>query len=50
MGGRLLPSEMVMEKAGETGRRTILKMKEISFLETLPESLFTISSLRNPRR
>jgi Outer membrane lipoprotein-sorting protein len=50
LGDRLYPKKWVMQKAGETDAYTIVEYKELAFKQSLPESIFTLSSLKNPRR
>jgi len=50
MGGRLYPRVWRMQKAGETDRYTEITYLRLEFKERLPERLFTLSYLRNPRR
>ncbi|MBN1141937.1 MAG: outer membrane lipoprotein-sorting protein [Deltaproteobacteria bacterium] len=50
MGGRLFPTVWRMEKADAAGEYTQLRYLELSFPEDLPDSLFTLSSLKTLRR
>ena len=50
IGGKLFPKEWKMQKADADGKFTILKYIELSFKENLPDRLFTLSNLKNPRR
>jgi len=50
LGGRLFPKIWKMQKADATDEYTSLDYKELSFEESLPDNLFTLSSLKNPRR
>ena len=50
MGGKLFPSKWRMKKAGATQEYTVVLYKELKFLDTLPDNLFTLGALRNPRR
>ena len=50
LGGRLFPRVWTMRKSGEDERYTQLEYRELEFTGTLPDSLFTLSNLRNPRR
>jgi len=49
LGGRLFPGVWRMQKADAKDEYTELHYKELSFEQNLPETLFTISNLRNPR-
>jgi outer membrane lipoprotein-sorting protein len=49
LGGRLFPGVWRMQKADAKDEYTELHYKELSFEQDLPETLFTISNLRNPR-
>lgn len=50
MGGRLFPKLWKMQKADVKGEYTLLEYKELAFEKSLPDTLFTISSLKMPRR
>jgi len=50
MDGKLYPKKLIMQKADETDEYTIVEHKMIKFKDSLPESLFTLSNLKNPRR
>ena len=50
MGGRLFPRIWTMRKTGEKDRFTRLTYTELEFRENLPDSLFTLVNLRNPRK
>ena len=50
MSGRMFPRRMTMQKVDEPGSYTAIVYKEIAFLDTLPDRLFTITSLRTVRR
>jgi outer membrane lipoprotein-sorting protein len=50
LGGKLFPKIWKMQKADVTDEYTLLDYKELSFEQTLPDKLFTLSSLKNPRR
>jgi outer membrane lipoprotein-sorting protein len=50
LGGRLFPKVWRMQKADVEDAYTELRYHELSFTEDLPENLFTLSNLRNPRR
>jgi len=39
-----------MRKVDEPGAFTAIEYLEIEFLDSLPDSLFTITSLKTPRR
>ena len=52
LGGRVLPATLRMQKAdspsGEKGEWTELHYTDLSFQDSLPERLFTLTNLRNP--
>jgi outer membrane lipoprotein-sorting protein len=50
LGGRLLPRVWKMQKADVQGEYTLLKYREITFDQPLSEDLFSLSSLRRPKR
>jgi outer membrane lipoprotein-sorting protein len=50
IGGRLFPKLWKMRKMETEDAYTELIYRELTFEETLPESLFSLSNLRNPRR
>ena len=50
LGGKLFPKLWKMQKADVQDEYTLLDYKELVFAEDLPDSLFTVSALRNPRR
>ncbi len=50
LGGKLYPKKMIMQKANEKVKYTIVEYKMLSFEKNLPASMFTLSSLKNPRR
>jgi hypothetical protein len=50
LGGKLFPKVWKMEKAGTQDEYTQLTYNELIFHKTLPGRIFTISSLKNPRR
>jgi outer membrane lipoprotein-sorting protein len=50
LGGRLFPRIWRMEKADAKGEYTQLDYLELEFRQSLPQRLFTVSSLRNPGR
>jgi hypothetical protein len=49
-GERLLPATWTISKSDADDEYTIFRYKELEFLETLPERLFTQSNLRSPGR
>jgi len=50
MGGRLFPRVWKMQKADAQAEYTLLEYIDLAFDKQLPEGLFTISSLKRPRR
>lgn len=50
MGGRLFPTKWRMQKAEAKDEYTLLEYQHLEFKDSLPPSLFTLSSLRRPRR
>ena len=50
LGGRLFPKIWKMQKADSEGEYTLLEYKELDFDKRLSENLFSLSSLRHPRR
>ena len=50
MGDRLFPSIWKMVDNEKEEHYTVLHHKEVVFKESLPDSIFTISRLRNPVR
>ena len=50
LGGKLFPRVWTMRKTGEQDRFTRLEYHELQFLDTLPDSLFSLANLKNPRR
>jgi len=50
MGGKLFPRVWKMQKADVEDEYTLLEYKELEFDKSLPDKLFTISSLKSPRR
>ncbi|MEA3471453.1 MAG: outer membrane lipoprotein-sorting protein [Thermodesulfobacteriota bacterium] len=50
LGGKLFPRTWKMRKADKKDEYTMLDYGELLFKENLPNDLFTLSSLRNPRR
>ena len=50
LGGRLFPRIWTMRKTAEKDRYTRLTYEQLKFSDTLPDSLFTLGNLRNPRK
>ncbi len=50
LGGKLYPKIWKMQKADTKDEYTLLNYKALSFEPDLPEQLFTVSNLKNPRR
>jgi outer membrane lipoprotein-sorting protein len=50
LGGKLFPRVWRMRKADVKDEYTELSYSELTFKEDLPDNLFTLSNLRNPRR
>jgi outer membrane lipoprotein-sorting protein len=50
MSGRLFPKVWRMQKADVEDEYTELIYQELEFTDDLPDSLFTLTNLRNPRR
>jgi len=50
LGGKLFPKVWKMQKADVTDEYTELEYRKLAFEQSLPDSLFTLSNLRNPRR
>ncbi|NVM27026.1 MAG: outer membrane lipoprotein-sorting protein [Desulfobacterales bacterium] len=50
LGGKLFPKVWKMQKSDVKDEYTLLDYKELMFKQDLPDSLFTLSSLKNPRR
>ena len=50
IGGKLFPKVWKMQKAETDDEYTLLVYKALSFKENLPDRLFTLSNLKNPRR
>jgi len=50
LGGKLYPKKLMMLRAVEKDKYTIVEHKMIEFKDRLPESLFTLSNLMNPGR
>jgi hypothetical protein len=49
MGGRMMPSRMVLEPTGRPGRRTELRYLNLQFNVTIPDRLFSLSNLQRSR-
>jgi outer membrane lipoprotein-sorting protein len=50
LGGKLFPKVWKMQKSDVKDEYTLLNYKELMFKQDLPDSLFTLSSLKNPGR
>ncbi len=50
LGGKLFPVVWTMRVADRKDEYTVLHYRELRFLDALPESLFTLTSLKNPPR
>lgn len=50
LGGKLFPRVWKMQKADVKDEYTLLEYKELTFDQDLPDRLFTLSSLKTPRR
>ena len=50
LGGKLYPKVWRMHKVDEKNRYTELTYTQLEFVPSLPDSLFTLSSLRKARR
>ena len=50
LGGKLFPRIWRMQKADVNNEYTLLDYQELQFKESLPQSRFTVSALRNPGR
>ena len=50
LGGKLFPKVWKMQKADTKDEYTQLSYKKLTFEQDLPDNLFTLSNLRNPRR
>jgi outer membrane lipoprotein-sorting protein len=50
LGGKLFPKVWKMRKAEAKDEYTALSYRELTFKDDLPDNLFTLSNLRNPRR
>ena len=49
MGGKLYPCKWRMQKADAKGEFTVVEYTKLEFKNSMPESRFTLSNLRNPR-
>jgi len=49
LGGRLFPAVWRMRKAGVQNEYTELSYRTLDFRDMLPERIFTLANLRNPR-
>ena len=50
MDGKLFPKIWKMKKSDTTDEYTLLEYRELNFKNKLPNRLFTLSNLKNPRR
>ena len=50
LGGKLYPRLMKMEKADKPEEYTVVTYEDLTFEDQLPDNLFTLSSLKTPRR
>ncbi|RMG59024.1 MAG: outer membrane lipoprotein-sorting protein [Deltaproteobacteria bacterium] len=50
LGGKLFPKRWKMEKVGEKDEYTLLEYRELRFVDDLPDYIFTVQFLRNPKR
>jgi outer membrane lipoprotein-sorting protein len=50
LGNRLFPKNWKMQKTDVKDEYTFLEYKELSFDDNLPDRIFTLSNLRNPKR
>jgi outer membrane lipoprotein-sorting protein len=50
LGGKLFPKVWKMRKADVGDEYTLLEYEELTFDKQLPDSMFTLSSLKNPKR
>lgn len=50
LGGKLFPKVWKMQKADVKDEYTLLDYRELTFKQDLPDSFFTLTWLRNPRR
>jgi len=49
-GGKLFPRKWKIQKSDTKDEYTLLEYKTLVFVQKLPERMFTVSNLRNPRR
>ena len=49
LGGKLYPRIMTMTRADAPDEYTVVTYRELEFLQMLPDRLFTLSALKNPR-
>jgi outer membrane lipoprotein-sorting protein len=49
LGGKLYPRVMTMKKTDEPGEYTVITYRALEFIDGLPDRLFTLSALKNPR-
>jgi hypothetical protein len=50
LGGKLFPRVWKMQKADVKDEYTVLEYEELFFDQDLPDRLFTLTSLKTPRR
>ena len=50
MGGRMFPKIWKMQETGVEDQYTLLNYHRLEFLDDLPEYIFTLNELKNPRR
>ncbi|MCP4114161.1 MAG: outer membrane lipoprotein-sorting protein [Desulfobacteraceae bacterium] len=50
MSGRLFPTRLTMAKAGRTDEYTLVEYNDVTFKESLPQDLFTLSGLKKAGR
>ena len=50
LGGRLFPRVWKMQKADVKDEYTVLEYEELFFDQDVPDRLFTLTSLKTPRR
>jgi outer membrane lipoprotein-sorting protein len=50
LGGKLFPKTWRMQKVGTEDEFTQLVYRELEFVESLPDKLFSLDNLKNPRR
>jgi hypothetical protein len=50
LGGKLYPKIWKMQPADEADTYTQLDYRELEFRDSLPDSVFTLANLKNPRR